>query len=62
MAMNRIQFQPGLSLAAFLRDYGEESQCEAALVTARWPAGWTRCAASRCGTALPATAPAARAT
>ena len=35
MAMNRIQFQPGLSLAAFLRDYGEESQCEAALVTAR---------------------------
>ena len=26
IAMNRIQFQPGLSLAAFLRDYGKKSQ------------------------------------
>ncbi len=31
MAMNRIQFQPGLSLAEFLRDYGAEAQCEAPL-------------------------------
>lgn len=49
MAMNRIQFQPGLSLAAFLRDYGEESQCEAALVKARWPQGYVcgRCQCTR---------------
>ena len=39
MPMNRIQFQPGLSLAAFLRDYGTEAQCEAAVVAARWPQG-----------------------
>ena len=30
MPMNRIQFQSGLSLAEFLRDYGSEEQCEAA--------------------------------
>ena len=39
MPMNRIQFQPGLSLAAFLRDYGTEAQCEAAVMAARWPQG-----------------------
>ena len=40
MAMNRIQFQPGLSLSEFLRDYGTEPQCEAALEKARWPRGF----------------------
>jgi len=40
MAMNRIQFQPGLSLPAFLKDYGTEMQCEHALEMARWPNGF----------------------
>ena len=42
MPMNRIQFQPGLSLTAFFRHYGEEAQCAAALEQARWPHGF-RC-------------------
>lgn len=40
MAMNRIQFQPGLSLPGFLKDYGSEAQCEQALEAARWPHGF----------------------
>jgi len=35
MAMNKIQFQAGLSLHEFLRQYGTEAQCEAALFAAR---------------------------
>ena len=35
MAMNRIQFQQGLSLPAFLEQFGTEAQCEAALEKAR---------------------------
>jgi transposase-like protein len=46
MAMNRIQFQPGMSLSLFLELYGTEEQCEAALEKARWPNGF-HCA--RCG-------------
>lgn len=46
MPMNRIQFQPGLSLENFLEHYGTQSQCEAALELARWPEGF-RC--PRCG-------------
>lgn len=42
MSMNRIQFQPGLSLPAFLIQFGNEAQCEAALEKARWPEGF-RC-------------------
>lgn len=42
MAMNRIQFQPGLSLPEFLKRYATEAQCAAALEQARWPAGF-RC-------------------
>jgi hypothetical protein len=42
MAMNRIQFQPGLSLPAFLGQFGGEAQCAAALEQARWPEGF-RC-------------------
>jgi transposase-like protein len=41
MAMNRIQFQRGLSLSEFLHTYGTEPQCEAALEKARWPQGFT---------------------
>lgn len=40
MKMNRIQFQAGLSLNGFLRDYGTEEQCEAVLEKARWPKGF----------------------
>lgn len=50
MAMNRVQFQPGLSLPAFLEQFGTEVQCEAALEKARWPQGF-RC--PRCGQADP---------
>ena len=42
MAMNRIQFQPGLSLPAFLEQFGTEAQCETALEKTRWPEGF-RC-------------------
>lgn len=42
MKMNRIQFQPGLSLNQFLAEYGEENQCESALESNRWPDGF-RC-------------------
>jgi transposase-like protein len=40
MAINRIQFQPGLSLNDFLADFGTEPQCVAALEKARWPQGF----------------------
>jgi transposase-like protein len=46
MAMNRIQFQRGLSLPDFMASFGSEAQCEQALIAARWPDGWRcpRCA------------------
>lgn len=40
MAINGIQFQKGLSLAQFMKDYGTEADCEAALILARWPRGF----------------------
>ena len=46
MAMNRIQFQPGLSLPAFHQQFGTEAQCEAELERTRWPDGF-RC--PKCG-------------
>ena len=46
MAMNRIQFQPGISLFEHFQQLGTEEQCEAALEQARWPEGF-RC--PRCG-------------
>ncbi|EIC23893.1 hypothetical protein Thi970DRAFT_00027 [Thiorhodovibrio frisius] len=42
MPMNRVQFQPGLSLPAFLAQFGTEAQCQRALEQARWPEGF-RC-------------------
>jgi ribosomal protein L37AE/L43A/transposase-like protein len=42
MAMNRVQFQAGLSMAEFQRRYGTEVQCAAALEKMRWPNGY-RC-------------------
>lgn len=46
MAMNRIQFQGGLSLPEFLSSYGSIAACEQALQHARWPHGFVcpRCA------------------
>ena len=40
MAMNRIQFQSGLSMLKFLKDFGTEAQCEQALEVARWSDGF----------------------
>lgn len=47
MAINRVQMQPGLSLAEFIRHYGTETQCEQALAASRWPRGFA-CPACRC--------------
>jgi len=40
MPMNRVQFQPGLSIPEFMKRYGTQEQCEAALTRARWPEGF----------------------
>ncbi len=48
MPMNRIQFQPGVSLPEFFLRYGTEAQCEAAMAELRWPDGF-RC--PRCASA-----------
>ena len=42
MAMNRVQFQAGLSLPGFLSQYGTEAKCRRALFRSRWPHGF-RC-------------------
>lgn len=49
MAMNKIQFQAGMSVLEFQRAYGSESQCEVALTQARWHQGFVcpACGASR---------------
>lgn len=49
MAMNKIQFQPGLSMRDFQQQYGKDEQCEAALFASRWPRGWvcSRCQCTR---------------
>lgn len=39
MAMNRTQFQPGLSMPEFLKCYGTEARSAAALERARRPTG-----------------------
>jgi rubredoxin len=40
MAINKIQFQPGLSFHAFQAAYGTEEQCLEAMVKAKWPVGF----------------------
>ncbi len=40
MSKNPVQFQKGMSLEAFLSEYGTEDQCRAALVRLRWPDGF----------------------
>jgi len=44
MAMNLVQFQPGLSMVEFMQQYGTEAKCYRALYRARWPEGF-RCPA-----------------
>ena len=41
MAMNKIQFQRGLSMAEFLEQFGTEEDCETALTMWRWPEGFS---------------------
>ena len=40
MAKNAVQFQRGMSLAEFLKQYGSEEQCREALLQQRWPDGF----------------------
>jgi len=40
MAMNRVQFQPGLSMPEFMAQYGTDEQCEDAVCASRWPDGF----------------------
>jgi ribosomal protein L37AE/L43A len=40
MAMNRVQFQRGLSLPEFVERFGSEAKCWRALEQARWPGGF----------------------
>jgi len=40
MAMNRVQFQRGLSMPEFNERYGTDQQCEEALAASRWPTGF----------------------
>ena len=40
MAINHVQFQPGMSLAKFLEQFGTEAQCRRALRRTRWPKGF----------------------
>ena len=42
MPMNRVQFQPRMSLREFQARFGTDEQCHQALVEARWPYGF-RC-------------------
>ena len=48
MAMNRVQFQPGLSMHRFLELYGTQEKCGAAVSGWRWPKGYV---CSSCGQA-----------
>ena len=40
MAMNRVQFQKGLSMQEFMDRFGSVEQCEQALLSWRWPQGF----------------------
>ncbi|MFT5702554.1 MAG: hypothetical protein ACI8ZB_005477 [Desulforhopalus sp.] len=46
MAKNKVQFQKGLSLGAFLSMYGTEQQCYDGLFRIRWPKEYIR---HKCG-------------
>ena len=40
MAMNRIQFQSGLSIHEFIDRFGTVAKCEQTLIEWRWPQGY----------------------
>jgi transposase-like protein len=40
MSINRIQFQTGMSMPEFLKQFGTEAQCASALEQSRWPQGF----------------------
>jgi len=40
MSINRVQFQSGLSMPNFIKQFGTEEQCELELETVRWPMGF----------------------
>lgn len=40
MAMNKVQFQPGHSMAEFFDRYGTKEKCHTALAAWRWPSGF----------------------
>lgn len=49
MAMNRVQFQPGLSMHDFMALYGTPLLCEQALIDWRWPQGYRCSSCGSCG-------------
>ena len=55
MARNPVQFQKGLGMAEFLRRFGTEDQCHAALVAMRWPDGFVcpACGSGKHGLSAP---------
>lgn len=48
MRMNRVQLQPGLSMAEFMGRYGSDELCQEALTESRRPAGFA-CPVCGCG-------------
>lgn len=48
MSMNRIQFQPGMSMPEFFKLFGTEELCAAALENARWPDGFGKTPSPHC--------------
>lgn len=40
MKMNRVQFQPGLSMPEFYERCGTKAKCRATLAAACWPTGF----------------------
>ena len=48
MTVNRVQFQPGLSMPELVDRYGRDDKCEVALIESRWPSGFV-CSACGCG-------------
>ena len=40
MKRNKVQFQKGFSLQDFIRQYGQEKQCQMVVFLAKWPRGW----------------------
>ena len=49
MPMNRVQFQPGLSMHRFMELYGTQDKCEAAVINWRWPDGYVCPSCSEAG-------------